>query len=352
MEPNEKENSTAKIVGRINKSWFPLAAVAGALTSFISASLRTRPAPAENTGSGKTPSSPARPDLMALQIKPSPELTAAYVQTAILGGNASSHPFQRSLADIAVGADDAIYALGDDEIRTYNSGGEYIRSWKVEPGAGCLEVGPDGSVYVGTLGRVDIYSARGEHSGRLSVAGGEKPAAVTDIKVLDSEILVADATAKIIHRYDANGKQLGIIGDQNKTGSFMLPNGWLDIDVDAYGTIWATDTGRHRVTGWVLDGSPVADFGKFGMQRPSDFVGCCNPVNIAVAPDGNIVTAEKMISRVKVYDPEGTLLALIGPEHFDPLCTHIHLAVDSRGRILTADPIRREIKIFTPANAM
>jgi sugar lactone lactonase YvrE len=132
----------------------------------------------------------------------------------------------------------------------------------------------------------------------------------------------------------------------------MLPNGWLDIDIDSYGTIWATDTGRHRVTGWVLDGSPVADFGKFGMQRPSDFVGCCNPVNIAVTPDGNIVTAEKMISRVKVYDPEGTLLALIGPEHFDPLCTHIHLAVDSRGRILTADPIRREIKIFAPANAM
>jgi hypothetical protein len=349
MDSNEKEVTASRFLDRLKKSWFPLAAVAGAMIAFISASLRTQPAPAGNTGTAKTPDSSAQPNLVALQMKPAPEVTAAYVQTAVLGEEKSLHPFQRSLVDIAVGSDDAIYALGDDEIRTYSSDGEYIRSWKVEPGAGCLEVGPDGSIYVGTLGRVLLYSSGGEPAGSIAVEGGEKPAAVTAIKILGGEILVADSTSKIIHRYESNGNRLGIIGDKLKTGSFMLPNGWLDIDVDSFGIIWATDTGRHRVTGWVLDGSPVADFGKFGMQNPSDFVGCCNPVNIAVTPDGNIVTAEKMISRVKVYDPEGKLLALIGPEHFDPQCTHIHLAVDSRGRILAADPVRREIKIFEPA---
>ena len=85
------------------------------------------------------------------------------------------------------------------------------------------------------------------------------------------------------------------------------------------------------------------------MQNPSDFVGCCNPVNLAVTPEKNIVTAEKMIARVKVFDPQGALIAYIGPENFNPKCTHIHLAVDSRGRILAADPLDLEIKIFSPS---
>jgi hypothetical protein len=82
------------------------------------------------------------------------------------------------------------------------------------------------------------------------------------------------------------------------------------------------------------------------MQKPEDFVGCCNPVNVAVAPDGSIVTAEKVAARVKVYAKDRTLLAVIGPENFDPMCWHIYVAVDSTGRIVTADPERRTIAVF------
>ena len=110
--------------------------------------------------------------------------------------------------------------------------------------------------------------------------------------------------------------------------------------------VYATDTGRHQVTTWKLDGAPVAAFGKFGQAKPEDFVGCCNPVNLAVAPDGCVVTGEKVAARVKVFGPDRALLAVIGPEHFDPMCTHIHLAVDSSGRIVAADPVRRTITIF------
>ena len=70
-------------------------------------------------------------------------------------------------------------------------------------------------------------------------------------------------------------------------------------------------------------------------------------MNLAVTPDGKIVTGEKAGARVKVYEPDGTLLAVIGPEHFDAACTHLHLAVDSKGRILAADPVRREVKVFS-----
>jgi hypothetical protein len=56
-----------------------------------------------------------------------------------------------------------------------------------------------------------------------------------------------------------------------------------------------------------------------------------------------------VIPRIKVFNTEGKLLALIGPEHFDSKCTHLHLAIDSKGRILVADPVRLEVKMFAAA---
>ena len=113
----------------------------------------------------------------------------------------------------------------------------------------------------------------------------------------------------------------------------------------------AGDTGRHLVTLWALDGEPRGSFGKLGQFDPADFSGCCNPVNVALAPDGTVVTGEKGTARVKVYEPGGKLLAVIGPENFDPLTTAIRLAVDSRGRIVAADAARREIRTFARAGA-
>jgi hypothetical protein len=237
--------------------------------------------------------------------------------------------------------------LGDGEVRTFDAKGDQTRSWKVGEAALCLTAGPDERVYVGSTGRVEVYDAMGDRTGGFAAGESGKPAYITSIKLFRQEILVADAAARIIRRYDLSGRRLGVIGTKSKAGSLILPNRSLDIAVDSRGVVWATDTGRHQVTAWALDGTPLGSFGKFGMRNPEDFAGCCNPVNVALTPDGKIVTGEKMIARVKVYEPSGRLLALIGPDHFDPGCTHIHLAVDSKGRILAADPVRLEIKVFT-----
>ncbi|MFB3902341.1 MAG: hypothetical protein ACE15E_02725 [Acidobacteriota bacterium] len=257
--------------------------------------------------------------------------------------------FRRSLTGVAVGAGGGIYVLGDGEVRMFEPDGTFLRGYKVVENATCLAAAAEGQVFVGAPGRVEFYDADRRHTGGFAAGEKDKPAAVTKIRVFGKEVLVADAAARIIRRYDVKGVQLGLIGTGNKTGSFMLPNKWLDFDVDAKGVVRAGDTGRHQVTAWALDGTLLGAFGKFGMQNPADFVGCCNPVNLAIAPDGKVVTGEKVAARVKVFEPEGKLVAVIGPEYFDPKCIHIHLAVDSKGRILAADPVRREVTIFSPA---
>jgi hypothetical protein len=254
--------------------------------------------------------------------------------------------FRRWLSGVGFGPRDAIHALGDDEVRVIEADGRVARSWRAPANATCLGVAPDGRVAVGSPGRVDLFGDTGGHIGGFVAGTRDRAADITAVRLVGDAVLVADAAARVIRRYDLRGTEQGVIGAQNKTGGFMLPNKSLDFDVDAAGVVHATDTGRHQVTSWRLDGTLVASFGKFGMARPEDFVGCCNPVNVAVAPDGSVVTAEKVVARVKVFAKDRTLLAVIGPEHFDPMCRHIHIAVDSTGRIAAADPERRTVAIF------
>jgi hypothetical protein len=347
MEPNENESQPVGLLDRFRKSWFPPAAVFGALAAFVAATFRVRPEPKANYGPTKPAGSPKPSDPLVVLTEPPGGLERKYTRTAVLAGSESAHPFQSSLAGIAIGAGDSVYALGDDEVRVFGPAGALLRAWKVSKGALCLAVDPKDQVYLGIPGRVEIYDAAGRPAGGFAVGDKANPAGITAIKAFRNQILVADASSRLIRRYDTSGNALGLIGDKTKTGSFILPNGWLDFDVDAEGMVCATDTGRHLVTTWTLEGEPVGSFGRFGMSDPTDFVGCCNPVNLATAPDGMIVTGEKMVARVKVYEPGGRLLAVIGPENFDPDCTHIFLDVDSKGRILAADPVRRQIAVYS-----
>ncbi len=351
MDANENESQPVGLLDRFRKSWFPPAAVVGALAAFAAATFRVRPEPKAKFGPTKPAGSPKPAEPLVVLAEPPGGLERKYTRTAVLAGPASAHPFRRFLNGIAVGAGDAVYALGDDEVRVFDPAGSLVKAWKVPREALCLAVDAKGQVYVGIPGRVEMYDAAGVAVGGFAAGDKGDPTGITAIKVFRNEILVADASARIIRRYDPRGNQLGLIGDKNKTGSFILPNGWLDFDVDSEGVVRATDTGRHLVTAWALDGTSLGSFGKFGMSDPTDFVGCCNPVNLAMAPDGMIVTGEKMVARVKVYEPGGRLLAVIGPENFDPNCIHIHLDVDSKGRILAADPVRRQIAVYSLVGA-
>jgi hypothetical protein len=325
------ESKQKKLIRRLKELALPSAATIGAFSSL---------AKAEQPKA----SQPASP-LVQIGLSKPVASSYGYKLSVILGGTASL--FSRSLIGIAVDSADKIYVLGDRQVSIFEPGGGLVRKWNAPEGASCLTIGPDGKAWIGAPGRVEIYSKEWERLGGFAAGETNRPAAVTSIKIIGNQVLVADAAARLIRRYGLDGKPMGELGTKGQPG-FMLPNRSLDIAVDARGVIWATDPGRHRISSWNMDGVRVGYFGKFGQQKAEDFVGCCNPVNIAIAPDGKIIAGEKVAARVKVYSPEGRLLSLIGPEHFDPGCTHFHLAVDSKGRIIVADPVRLKVKIFSP----
>ena len=95
--------------------------------------------------------------------------------------------------------------------------------------------------------------------------------------------------------------------------------------------------------------------------RPSmsvdGFCGCCNPVHIAFRDDGSLVTGEKGLARVKLYDVTGTFAGLVaGADSFpearvaslscDEDTPVQDLAVDARNRVLVLDPYDKSVRIF------
>lgn len=346
MDSKDKNRDLSKLRDRLKGTSFPPAAVVGALASFVGTALSPK-----GRASEKTPIDAPLVQLSVSEKASVPSgLEMEYRPALVIGSAASTHPFRSFISGITVDSADKIYVLGDGDVRIFDFQGRFIRGFKAPEKAVCLAVGGDERIYFGREGRLDIYDSTGNRVGGFDVGEKGKGSAITAIRLAGNEILVADASRRYIRRYTKAGNQTGVIGTQNKTGGFMLPNRFLDIAVDGSGIVRATDTGRHRVSSWRLDGTPAGHFGKFGLRNPEDFVGCCNPVNIAVTPDGKIVTAEKVSARVKVFDASGKLIGLIGAENFDPMCTHLHLAADSRGRILVADPVRLEVKVFSSKN--
>jgi hypothetical protein len=114
----------------------------------------------------------------------------------------------------------------------------------------------------------------------------------------------------------------------------------------------------HRIEAYTFDGHLEVSWGTRGLDVP-DFCGCCNPASIAILPNGNFVTGEKGIARVKIYDTEGKFIGVVaGPEILSPNYSAVtetredlrlkpvDLAVDSESHIIVLDPNEKKIRIF------
>jgi sugar lactone lactonase YvrE len=107
----------------------------------------------------------------------------------------------------------------------------------------------------------------------------------------------------------------------------------------------------HQVQAYTAEGDLEASWGKPSLEIQG-FCGCCNPCNIALLPDGSVVTAEKGIPRVKVYSAAGAFESVVAPpDALSTAAAGTDLVVDSQGRVLVLDPPARAIRVFAPLAA-
>jgi len=269
---------------------------------------------------------------------------------------------------IAVDHADRIYVAGDKAIHIFSSDGRRLSEITTGDTPRCLAVTKDGTIYVGISDHVEIYDSKGKPKARW--ASPAEKTVLTSIAVSEDNVFVADAGSRVVLRYDTSGKLIGRIGKKDAAKNipgFVVPSPYFDLAVAPDGLLRVVNPGRHRIEAYTFDGYLEFSWGKFSTAMEG-FCGCCNPVNFSLLPGGGFVTAEKGLTRVKIYDADGDFVGVVaGPELFsrhDSICSQsgaancnkggLDVAVDSKGRILVMDPLTRDVRIFTrkpPDNA-
>lgn len=240
---------------------------------------------------------------------------------------------------VAVAVDRAVRFIRPDGTVT----GELVFSGAVS----CVAIGPRGTVYAGVGDHVERVSADDATVSEW-VSLGER-AILTAIAVGSNSVFVADAGQRAVWQFDREGRMQGRIdgAERDGHGGFIVPSPSFDVAWDPVSrTLLAADPGNQRVERFYADRVWAGGWGKASMGIEG-FCGCCNPSQLAVLPDGRVVTAEKGLPRVKVYAADGVLDAVVaGPAQFQSEAGARDLAVDAAGRVLVLDAAAGKVRVF------
>ena len=267
--------------------------------------------------------------------------------------------FEKTSA-VAVGADGRIYIAGDEKITIYTSGFSVQTEVELKGEPTCVEVETDGTLVVCVKSDVIFINPTGVEIDRWTIPADN--AILTSVTMDNENVFVADAVNKLVWRLDHDGNVVGKIGqkdaDRNIPG-IVIPSAYFDIASYPDGLLRVVNPGRHWIEAYTSDGDREWYWGTSGVNIKG-FSGCCNPVALAVLPDGGFVTAEKGLVRVKVYDADGEFVGVVaGPDQLGwvaPLrvcktpeeckAKGFDVAVDKQGRIYVLDTLRNVVRIF------
>ena len=266
-------------------------------------------------------------------------------------------PGLKGLKSMGAGAGRGIYVAGQNAMAVFNLEGHELARFRLGGTPDCLAVAPDGEIVLGMRNHVEVLTQQGKLKSVWPDLGDR--AYITSIAANAGEVYVADAGNRIVLRFDRDGTLLGRIGEtdpERDIPGFIVPSPYFDVAFDDQESLWVANPGRHGLENYRSNGDLVTSWYKPSMQVEG-FCGCCNPTHIAFRADGSLVTCEKGLVRVKLYDVTWTFTALVtepglfpdSPEELVSCKGHTpvqDLAVDEKNRILVLDSHQNAVRIF------
>lgn len=258
---------------------------------------------------------------------------------------------------IAIGPADTLYVCSGNYVTGFNTAGERTSEIACAEPPHCVAPAADGTVFVGLRTHIEVFDAKGTRQATWESPG--KKSWITGLAVSHADLFAADAGGRVILRYDRSGQVTARIGEKNSSRNvpgFIVPSPFLDVHLAADGLLRVNNPGRHRVELYTVDGDFEGSWGAISMGI-AGFCGCCNPINLALLPDGRYVTCEKGLPRVKIYSAKGEFETVVaGPDAFtenakacgpsDCTAGGLDAAVDSQGRIHILDLVTGSIRIM------
>jgi hypothetical protein len=258
---------------------------------------------------------------------------------------------------IAAGADGRIYAAGDQDLIAIDEIGNILDRMELNDDVYALAVLSRDRLFAGYTRSVETINLRTKE--RFSWAPLDEQAMITSIAATETSVFIADAGNKAVLCYNTEGAlKRRITGEASHSPHFIVPSPYFDVAAGPDHTFWVTNPGRYRVEQWSVEGKILGYWGTSGIKI-DEFCGCCNPVHIALLPpgipgdfSGTIVTAEKGIPRVKLYQDSGEFLCVAAPPEIFRIGTQgLDIAVGKKGQIYILDPDWKMIRVFKTRGA-
>lgn len=275
-------------------------------------------------------------------LKRVPENLIRYQETRQFRLNADS------LKSIAY-HDAKIFLIADDFVSIIHHKGNVLKRIRLEDEARCIHI-PDASMLiVGYKNYFSIYDHQGEpliHSTRLN-----EKALITSLAKIGDKIFLADAGNRRVAVFNIEGEKLfdfeGISGSSSLHG-FIIPSACFDLAVNQNKELWVVNPGMHALQHYSENGNLENYWDKPSMKIEG-FSGCCNPAHFTFLPNGNFVTSEKGLVRIKEYSPQGELLSVAAPpSKFTDEGQAPDVVCDEQGNIIALDYDKKLIRFFEP----
>ncbi|MDR1342992.1 MAG: hypothetical protein LBK18_07040 [Prevotellaceae bacterium] len=200
--------------------------------------------------------------------------------------------------------DDKLYVVTENKLTAMDDYGKTLLRFGVKEGlTRDMAVDAD-EIYLLRPASVLVYS----HSGELlrEWDACSELSNYCSLTLAENFVFVTDKDNKNICKYTREGTFVKFINSPNR---FIIPSLTFGIAY-ANGKLYCSNSGRHQVEIYSIDGEYEGKFGSAGGQQ-GYFCGCCNPVYLTCTPTGEIITSEKGNPRVSCYGNDGKFRSLL-----------------------------------------
>lgn len=277
----------------------------------------------------------------------------------------------------------ACYAPKDKKnapgIRVYSPKGTLLKSLPLEINPTAICVAKDGSIFVAGDGKVLKLEASGkvlasavspvanepvvlteeikemlkqsgrpikEETERMQASLEKRRADVTGLAVTEQDVFMAvgapsDFTYRV-YRLDHALENPKMVVEKLRGCC-----GQMDVQTHD-GKLWIPHNARHTVESLDRDGNQLTKFGKAGKVKATDFGGCCEPKNVRVLPNGDILAAESgPPTCIKRFSADGKFIELVALAQAKGDCVRVTVEVSPDGKsYYLLDTERDAIRVF------
>jgi hypothetical protein len=267
---------------------------------------------------------------------------------------------------LAASRDGHVWVAGDRAARLFTPAGKQLKEFPFESQPHALRETEEGQLFVAFARAFEVYDSSGTRLMRSPRLG--ETTFITSLAVHGRTVYLADAGQREVIICDReSGDEIDRFGKRDagrNNPGFEVPSPYFDLAVAGDGRLRIVNPSRLRVETYSLDGRFLSSWGQAGMQIDR-FCGCCNPVYFALAANGDFITSEKGLTRVKMFGSDGQFKGVVaGPDRLvedkemaKRACEDcsvgagFDVAVDPQNNVFVLDPFRKVVRKFVPVES-